>query len=169
MQAEADAILKDSATVTEYEMIRELRYIEAVAHETMRLKPVAAFLGLQALTDVTVNQLQIPEGTPILLLLRPKGMEDSEFSEAVQFKPERWLNYSRQENPHHRKSFLPFGGGPRLCPGRSLALLEIKMAVSMICRHFDVIRAEPNQAIEERFVFTMTPQDLMISLHARNS
>lgn len=169
MQAEADAVLADEVMVTEYQKIRELRYIEAVAHETMRFKPVAPFLALEALRDVTINQIQIPKGTPVFLLLRPKGMEDSEFPEAVQFKPERWLNYSHHENPYHRKSFLPFGGGPRLCPGRSLALLEIRLAVSMICRHFDVVSTEPNRTIEERFAFTMMPQDLMISLHARNS
>jgi cytochrome P450/nitrite reductase/ring-hydroxylating ferredoxin subunit len=169
MQAEADAVLTDSVTVTEYDKIRQLRYIEAVAHETMRLKPVAAFLGLQALTDVTIDQLQIPKGTPIFLLLRPKGMEVGEFAAAAEFKPERWLNYARQDNPHQRKSFLPFGAGPRLCPGRSLALLEIKMAVGMICRHFEVVRTEPHRKIDERFVFTMMPQDLMISLRPRRS
>jgi cytochrome P450 len=167
MQAEADAVLGRSETVMEYERIRELRYIEAVAHETMRLKPVAAFLGLQALEDVTIKNLHIPKGTSVFLLLRPKGLEDSEFAAAAEFKPERWLNYPRQANPHHRKSFLPFGGGPRLCPGRSLALLEIKMAVSMICRHFDVVRSEPQREIVERFVFTVTPQDLKVSLRSR--
>ncbi len=167
MQAEADAVLAGDTMVTDYQKIRELSYIEAVAHETMRFKPVATFIALQALTDVTVNQLRIQKGMPVFLLLRPKGLEDSEFADALEFKPERWLDYTRQENPHHRKSFLPFGGGPRLCPGRSLALLEIKMAVSTICRHFDVVRTEPNRDIEERFVFTMMPQDLMISLRPR--
>ncbi len=167
MQEEADSVLADSETVTDYPLTQELRYIEAVTHETMRFKPVAPFLGLQALQEVTVGRLRLPEGTPVFLLLRPKGLEDSEFAEANQFKPERWLNYARDENPHHRKSFSPFGGGPRLCPGRSLALLEIKMAVSMICRHFDVVRADPGRQIEERFVFAMMPQDLMISLRPR--
>ena len=168
MQAEADAVLTGAPTVTEYEQISELRYIEAVAHETMRFKPVATFLALQALEDITIKHLQIPDGTPVFLLLRPNGLKDSEFTEAAEFKPERWINYSRQENPHHRKSFLPFGGGPRLCPGRSLALLEIKMAMSMICRHFDVIQTESDRKIEERFIFTMMPVDLMISLRPRN-
>jgi cytochrome P450 len=169
MQAEADNVLADAGIADKYELTHELRYIEAVAHETMRFKPVATFLALQALTDVTVNRLHIPKGMPVLLLLRPKGLEDAEFAEALQFKPERWLDYARHENPHHRKSFLPFGGGPRLCPGRSLALLEIKMAVGMMCRHFDVSRTEPDTEIEERFVFTMMPQDLLISLHHREN
>ena len=167
MQVEADAVLVDSATVTEFQQTRELPYIEAVAFETMRFKPVATLLALQAIKDVTISNIQLPNGTPVFVLLRPKGLEDSEFSEADQFKPERWLNFSRHENPHHRKSFSPFGGGPRFCPGRNLALLEIKMAASMICRHFDVLRAEPDREIEEKFVFTMMPQDLMISLQPR--
>jgi cytochrome P450 len=169
MQAEADAILAGATTVTDYQKISDLRYIEAVAHETMRFKPVATFLGLQALEDVTVDRVHIPPGTRVFLLLRPKGLQDSEFAEAAMFKPERWLNYAHGENPHHRKSFLPFGGGPRLCPGRGLALLEIKMAMSMLCRHFEVVRSEPERDIEERFVFTMMPQDLMISLRPRSA
>lgn len=75
----------------------------------------------------------------------------------------RWLNYSLKDNPHHRKSFLPFGADPRLCPRRSLALLEIKMATSMVARHFNLARSEPQKRMEERFVFTMMPQDLMIN------
>jgi len=167
MQAEADAVLGDTATVTDYETMRDLRYIEAVAHETMRCKPVATFIALQALEDVTIDRLQIPAGTPVTVLLRPKGMEEGEFSQAAEFKPERWLDYAPGKNPQHHKSFAPFGGGPRLCPGRSLALLEIKMALSMICRHFDVVRTQPIKNIEERFVFTMMPQELMISLRPR--
>ena len=169
MQAEADAVLGETTTVTDYDKLRDLRYIEAVAHETMRCKPVATFLALQALTDVTLNQLQIPKGTPVTVLLRPKGMEEGEFTQAAEFKPERWLEYAPGENPHHHKSFTPFGAGPRLCPGRNLALLEIKLAMSMICRHFDIIHTEPEKNIDERFVFTMMPQELMISLHPRKS
>jgi cytochrome P450/nitrite reductase/ring-hydroxylating ferredoxin subunit len=169
MQAEADGMLDGAEALTTYDQAQALNYIEAVAHETMRHKPVGAFLGLQALADVTIGRLRIERGTPVFVLLRPKSMEEGEFAEAVAFRPERWLDYARHDNPHHHKSFSPFGGGPRLCPGRSLALLEIKTAMSMICRHFDVKQAEPGRKIEERFVFTMMPQDLMISLDARNN
>jgi len=167
MQAETDAVLGEKETVTDYKKIADLRYIEAVAHETMRCKPVATFIALQSLTDVTIDRLHIPTGTPVTVLLRPKGIEEGEFRLAAEFKPERWLEYTPSENPHHSKSFAPFGAGPRLCPGRSLALLEIKMAMSMICHHFDVFRSVPDKNIDERFVFTMMPVDLMLSLRPR--
>jgi hypothetical protein len=61
----------------------------------------------------------------------------------------------------------PYSWFTAFSPRRKLAPLEIKMAVSIIRRHFDVLRTEPDKNIEERFVFTMMPQDLMISLRPR--
>jgi len=168
MQAEADTLLVNGApTITDYEQIGKVSYIEAVIHETMRFKPVAPFMGFQALTDVTINDLHIPEGMSIITLMRSKGLEEDQFSTASAFRPERWMDYDRRDNPHQRKSFAPFGGGPRLCPGRSLALLETKMAMSMICRHFEVVRADPGRDIAEKFVFTMLPEALRITLRPR--
>ncbi len=168
MQAEADTVLGETKTAADYATMGQFRYIEAVAHETMRFKPVAPFLGIHTLKDVTIGRLQIPAETQLFVLLRPKGLEKSEFADAAEFRPERWLDYAVQDNPHHRKSFLPFGAGPRLCPGRSLALLEIKMAMGMICRSFDVVRADPDREIEEKFVFTVMPKELMIALRPRS-
>ena len=68
---------------------------------------------------------------------------------------------------HHRTGFLPFGSGPRLCPGRSLALLEIKTAMSMACRNFELARAAAADPVEELFVFTMMPTNLRIGFTAR--
>ena len=45
-----------------------------------------------------------------------------------------------RERPHHYRHVNPFGAGPRFCPGRSLALLEIKMAMAMVFRNFTVAR-----------------------------
>ena len=33
---------------------------------------------------------------------------------------------------------MPFGAGPRMCPGRYLALLEMKMAMAQLLGHFDI-------------------------------
>jgi cytochrome P450 len=64
---------------------------------------------------------------------------------------------------------MPFGAGPRVCPGRYLALLEIKMAMAMLLAHFDitgVITPNGGEAVEH-MAFTMMPVGLRLSLRER--
>ena len=49
------------------------------------------------------------------------------------FDPDRWLTDAADA-----KTFLSFGAGPRFCPGRNLAFLEGKTALTMLARNFDV-------------------------------
>ncbi len=50
------------------EQLGELDFVEACIHETMRLKPVAPLLGLQALHDTVVGEVSVPDRTVILAL-----------------------------------------------------------------------------------------------------
>ena len=64
---------------------------------------------------------------------------------------------------------MPFGAGPRVCPGRYLALLEMKMALAMLLGGFDIEAVEaPNGGeAEERMSFTMVPVGLQMRLRER--
>lgn len=62
---------------------------------------------------------------------------------------------------------MPFGGGPRFCPGRNLALVETRMVATMLYRHFDVELVSDPTAVGERFSFTMAPTQLHVRLHPR--
>ena len=67
-------------------------------------------------------------------------MDERYFPNAEAFEPQRWLATATPgaaANSAKRVS-MPFGAGPRVCPGRYLALLEIKMAVAMLLAHFDI-------------------------------
>jgi len=70
---------------------------------------------------------------------------------------------------NRRKVSMPFGAGPRLCPGRFLALDEMKMVISMLAKNFDIDRVDTpdNQAPQERLTFTMAPVGLRLTLHRR--
>jgi cytochrome P450 len=52
--------------------------------------------------------------------------------------PRRWL--SETAGAHNVSAHIPFGSGPRICPGRGLALLEMKLLLSMLYRNFNVER-----------------------------
>ena len=61
---------------------------------------------------------------------------------------------------------FPFGGGPRYCPGRYLAMVEIKMVVAMAIGNFR-IALDPAVPIAEHFTFTMGPSSLPLRFTAR--
>ena len=58
------------------EQMARLDYVEACAHETMRLKPVAPQLPLQALRDTMVGDVQVPAGTVVISLMRRDSVSD---------------------------------------------------------------------------------------------
>jgi cytochrome P450 len=168
MQAEVDVVLGTGDMLLDYDDARKLTYLEAVAHETMRLKPVAPFLALETNVDVEVGGLHIPAGTSLMLLSRLGVLQESDYPEPNEFQPERWLSDGETRKIRHPRSFMPFGSGPRLCPGRSLALLEIKTAMAMVCRNFNVSRAGQTGEVGETFAFTMMPTDLFVSFSTRH-
>ena len=153
------------------EQLARLDYVEACAHETMRLKPVAAFIGLQALRDTVVGDLLVPAGTVVLNLMRHDSVSDTHVPRAAAFEPERWLadGGPAQQASDARRVSTPFGAGPRTCPGRYLALLEIKMAMATLLGHFDItgVDTPDGQPAQERFSFTMMPVGLRMRVRER--
>lgn len=153
------------------ERINTLDYIEACAHETMRLKPVAPFLGLQLLRDTVVGDIAMPAGTVIWGMMRRDSVDDRHFPDAAKFRPERWLadGGPAQAASTAKRVSMPFGAGPRVCPGRYLALLEMKMCMAMLLDRFDVLGVDTEDGGEarEQLQFTMSPVGLRLRLRER--
>ena len=168
MQAEADQVLGSAERVTTLESASELRYIEAVGMEAMRLLPVAPLQGAEPTEDTLIGDVRVPKGTPIYLLAGRAAKLSATFSNPLAFEPERWLNGGHHaKDGHNPHAFFPFGGGPRMCPGRHLALVEIKMAAAMISRNFELTRPLGAPQPEEVFSFTMMPRNLALLLRER--
>ena len=60
-----------------------------------------------------------------------------------------------------------FGGGPRFCPGRNLAMLEIKMVISMLFKNFNIEMVTDHSDIREILAFTMMASDYKVRLTKR--
>ena len=143
----------------------ELDYVEACIHETMRLKPVAPMLPLQALRDTVLGDVRVAGGQVVICLLRRDSISDVHVPRAAAFEPERWLG---QDTQSAKRIAMPFGAGPRICPGRYLALLEMKLAISALLSRFDItaVNTPDGAATAEHLAFTMTPLGLTMTLNS---
>lgn len=148
---------------------RDLPYTEALLQETMRLKPVAPLNIVEANRDLEIGGLRLRRGDPVAILTRAIALREPAFAEPERFDPERWLRADPDRRGFHPHSFMPFGSGPRLCPGRSLALLEMKAVLAMVGAEFRVAPAVDLTRVRERLSFTMRPSGLRLHLRPRGA
>jgi len=168
-RAEIDERVGDPSAWT-IDAFAGLEYVEACVNEAMRLRPVAPFLMLQALRETTVAGIRIPADTLIWGVMRSDSLREDYFANPSTFRPERWLG---DEVAHGAASAnriaMPFGAGPRVCPGRHLAMLEIKMALAVLLGRFDIDDVATRSGGEplEELSFTMSPEPLTLRLRRR--
>ena len=162
-----------STALPTLEMVEQLDYVEACCHETMRLKPVAPLMPQQAIRDSTVGGVQIDAGMIVFGLMRVDSVSDAHVPQAARFDPQRWMADGKpgQAASAAKRISMPFGAGPRICPGRYLAMLEMKMAMAVLLQHFDIalVDTPDGQPPVEQLNFTMTPVGLRMRLRARDT
>lgn len=166
MRREIAPVIGTDVAIGQYEAIGRLSVTDAVVLETLRLKPVAPLLGLTPLRDAKVAGVALPTGTEVIALTRPPATDARYFDRPDEFRPSRWLpNDEHAVDAITRCVPIPFGSGPRVCPGRNLAMLEAKMALATVVHAFDI---EPTSGqVAEELGFTMHPQQLVLRLRPR--
>lgn len=139
----------------------------------MRLKTVAPMNIRHATRDVVVGDVGVPKGTFVACIMRPAGMDGNSFKDPQAFRPSRWMKGGHAEGEgmmSAKRVVMPFGGGPRICPGRYLALAEIKMVMSMLLSNLEIKAMKtPEGGPGERMSLTMSPIGLALQLAPRPS
>jgi cytochrome P450/nitrite reductase/ring-hydroxylating ferredoxin subunit len=166
LQEEADRVLCGAVAPADVEAVGRLEVAGAVANETMRLRPVAPLIFLDANEDAVLGDLSIQRGQTLVLLMRAPAASGEHFADPEAFRPERWL-HPAPGAAHDPSAHMPFGSGPRLCPGRALALLEMRVALATLFGGFSLQRVGARAEVVERFAFTMGPRGLRVRLRRR--
>ena len=165
LREELDDVLGSAALPADIDAANKLAYAGAVANEAMRLRPVAPLLFLETNVETVLGDVALPARAQVAILTRPPARDASNFAEPAVFLPKRWL--AAGAGPHEPSVHIPFGTGPRLCPGRTLALLEMKLVLATLYKSFDVRREGDAGAVRESFAFTMHPVGLSVRLGRR--
>ncbi|KAL2533564.1 Cytochrome [Abeliophyllum distichum] len=142
---EADQVIGQNKEITSYEQMKELHYLHAAVYESMRLYPPIQFDSKFCLNDdVLPDGTTVKKGTRVTYHPYAMGrIEELWGTDCLQFKPERWLRDGIffQENPF---KFPVFQAGIRVCLGKEMALMELKIVALSLLKRFRMELAPPH-------------------------
>ena len=107
-----------------------------ILNESLRLYSPVVLLTRKVAREVRLGKLVLPEGLELDISPLIVHHDPQLWGEDVHlFKPERFSEGVAGAT-NNTMSFLPFGAGPRFCVAQSLALMEAKVALSMILQQY---------------------------------
>jgi cytochrome P450 len=126
-----------------------LKYLERVVKESMRLYPATGFLfGREAVEDVELGGCPLKRGSWVFICPYIVQRDARYFRDPEVFDPERFAPGRIDEIPPY--AYIPFGGGPRVCIGNSLATMEIVLLAATVLQKFRLTldQASPEMEME---------------------
>jgi cytochrome P450 len=137
------------------EDVQNLTYCNAVIKEVLRCYPVAWITRRTALEDVIIGDYRIAKGTWIWLSPWVVHHDARWYADPDSFIPERWLKDKSELPP--RECYIPFGGGPHICIGNGLAMMEAVLLMATFLRHYHV-SVLPEHPVEIALTGTLRPK-----------
>ncbi|KAJ2992986.1 hypothetical protein NUW58_g1986 [Xylaria curta] len=122
------------------EVIRNLPYLDAVVQETLRLHTPLANGFTRWVPDkngAVICGRHVPQGTVVTINHYCSNTSSSNFRNPMQFIPARWMGDEAYAEDN-RDVVQPFSVGPRNCPGKQFALLNIKLTIAHLLWRFDL-------------------------------
>lgn len=142
----------------DYTNVQELKYLDMVISEALRLYPPGFRFARDIDQDCVVNGQFLPKGATLEIPAGFLHYDPEHWPEPEKFIPERFTPEAKASR--HPFVYLPFGAGPRNCVGMRLALLEMKMALVRLFRRFSIVScSETKVPLELKSSSTLGPKN----------
>jgi len=132
LHEEVDEIVGDERPTIDH--VQEFEYLDWVLNESMRLYPPVYTIFRTPTEPVEIGGYEVPASANLMLPQWAVHHSERHWDDPEQFDPERWSDERSEDR--HRFAFFPFGGGPRHCIGKHLALLEAKLIIATIASDY---------------------------------
>jgi len=150
LHAELAAVL--GGRTPDSEDLSKLTYTKMVIEESMRLYPPVHTMAREALGDDTLVGRHVPKGSTVLISPWVLHRHRHLWHDPGRFDPERFA--PEQSAARARFSYLPFGGGRRICIGAAFATAEATFLLATIAQRFR-LRLVPGHPVEPQGLITL--------------
>ncbi|NP_001310069.1 cytochrome P450 4C1-like [Tetranychus urticae] len=138
-----------STTEITLDAIKQLKYLDCVVKEGLRLCPSVPLIGRSATEGMTISGHVVPAGTVIYCFIYQLHRDPEIFPDPEVFNPDRFL--PENSGGRHPFAFVPFSAGPRNCIGQKFALAELKIVLARLIRHYRFVSLDQ----PDKVLFTM--------------
>uniref|UniRef100_A0A672GC50 Thromboxane-A synthase n=1 Tax=Salarias fasciatus TaxID=181472 RepID=A0A672GC50_SALFA len=152
----------------DYSNVQELKYLDMVVSEALRLYSPAFRYARDIDQDCIVNGQFLPKGATLEIPAAFLHHDPEHWPEPDKFIPERFTPEAKASR--HPFVYLPFGAGPRNCVGMRLAQLEIRIALMHLFHRFSVVAcSETKVPLELKSTNTLGPKNgIFVKIEKRN-
>ncbi|MCP9789010.1 cytochrome P450 [Cyanobium sp. Maggiore-St4-Cus] len=152
-----------------FEDLRQLSYGAAIFNETLRLYPPLSFFSRESQSNTELAGSRCPMRALVTISPWVIQRHEQHWSEPNAFRPERFLSDANADDRRWaRDAFLPYGLGPRKCPGAAFAQQEALLVLAELVRRFEVL---PDPEHEPELVARLTLRSrngIRVRLRARS-
>ncbi|KAI3451090.1 hypothetical protein Pfo_007755 [Paulownia fortunei] len=135
LQKELEEIVGMDQMVEESHL-SNLKYLDCVVRESLRLHPVGPLLIHESMEDCEVDGFHIPKKSRVLINVWAIGRDPNAWTDPERFSPDRFLG-SNVDLRGRDFQLIPFGSGRRGCPGLQLGLTMVQLMVAQLVHCFD--------------------------------
>ncbi|KAL5991536.1 hypothetical protein ACLOJK_012445 [Asimina triloba] len=153
----------------DFDELERLVYLKAALAETLRLYPSVPEDSKYAVEDdVLPDGTPIAAGSSITYSIYSVGRMKSIWGEdCLEFRPERWISGDRFEQDKESYKFVAFNAGPRVCLGKDLAYLQMKVVTSAVLLRYR-LQLVPGHLVEQKMSLTLFMKNgLRVYVHPR--